>query len=89
MTKKYFKMPTPVKITGRTSSIINAFINVIIPVIDPAEEEIEEVLNVLGMDKEHISCAYCGDTYTEWDHFRPLAKNKMPLHLFLFLWDIW
>lgn len=53
--KKIFKMPTPVKITGRTSSITNAFVNGIIPVIEPTDEEIEDVLQTLGMDKEHIT----------------------------------
>lgn len=76
--KKIFKMPAPVKITGRTSGITNAFVNGIIPVIEPTDEEIEDVLQTLGMDKEHIVCAYCGDPYTEWDHFYPLVKDKMP-----------
>ncbi len=76
--KKIFRMPTPVKITGRTSSITNAFVNGIIPVIEPTDEEINDVLTILGMNTDNICCAYCGDTYTEWDHFRPLVKNKMP-----------
>lgn len=76
--KTIFKMPTPVKITGRTSSITNAFVNGIIPVIKPTEEEIESALKTLGMDKDHIVCAYCGNPYTEWDHFHPLVKNKKP-----------
>ncbi len=71
-----FKMPTPVKITGRTSSITNAFINGIIPCIVPSEEEIKSVLTILGMDETSICCAYCGGKYTEWDHFRPLILNK-------------
>lgn len=76
--KQGFKMPKPVKITGRSSSITNAFVNGIIPVILPSDEEIDDVLNTLGMDSEHIVCAYCGDPYTEWDHFRPLVKSKRP-----------
>lgn len=71
-----FKMPTPVKITARTSSITNAFINGIIPCIMPSEEEIITVLTILGMDKTSICCAYCGEKYTEWDHFHPLILNK-------------
>lgn len=71
-----FKMPNPVTIIGRTSSITNAFVNGIIPCILPSEEEIKNVLGVLGMDKDTIRCAYCGDRYTEWDHFRPLVKDK-------------
>lgn len=74
--KSVFKMPNPVKITGRTSSITNAFVNGIIPVIEPTEMEIEEGLKILGMNTKTICCAYCGDPYTEWDHLRPLIVDK-------------
>lgn len=73
-----FKIPNPVTIMGRTSSITNAFVNGIIPCILPSDEEIKNVLEILGMDKDTIKCAYCGDRYTEWDHFRPLVKDKRP-----------
>lgn len=73
-----FLMPKPVKITGRTSSITNAFVNGIIPVIVPTEDEVKEALEILGMDLETCRCAYCGDPVTEWDHLRPLVKNKRP-----------
>jgi len=73
-----FRMPTPMKITGRSSSITNAFINSIIPVIPPTAAEIEEALHVLGMNHENYCCAYCGDTASEWDHLRPLVKDKKP-----------
>lgn len=76
--QKIFKMPTPVKIVGRTSSITNAFVNGIIPVIEPTNEEVEEALFTLGMNKDNIRCSYCGDKYTEWDHFHPLVINKLP-----------
>ena len=74
--KDVFKMPKPVKITGRTSGITNAFVNGIIPVIVPTEDEIEEALSILGMTDKTICCAYCGDACTEWDHLRPLIKDK-------------
>ncbi len=74
--KDVFQMPNPVKITGRTSSITNAFINGIIPCLVPSEEEIKKALSILGMDEQTICCSYCGDKYTEWDHFRPLIKRK-------------
>lgn len=75
---KVFKMPVPVKITGRSSSITNAFYNGIIPVIEPSDDEIKEALDTLGMTEETICCAYCGDRYTEWDHLNPLIENKQP-----------
>jgi hypothetical protein len=73
----FFKMPVPVKINGRSSSITNSFINGIIPCIQPTDQEINEVLTLLGMN-DGIMCAYCGDRHTEWDHFRPLVQNKRP-----------
>lgn len=78
MDNNIFKMPVPVKIKGRTSSITNVFVNGIIPVIEPTEDQIDEVLNVLGMNRDKIFCSYYGDRYTEWDHFRPLILNKKP-----------
>jgi len=66
------------KITGRSSSITNAFVNSIIPVVDPSPEEIEKALDLLGMTPDTMECAYCGDRNTEWDHFRPLVADKKP-----------
>lgn len=73
-----FKMPVPVTIMGRSSSITNSFINGIVPCIEPTEAEIEEALAVLGMNQDSICCAYCGDKHTEWDHLNPLVKDKGP-----------
>jgi 5-methylcytosine-specific restriction endonuclease McrA len=73
-----FKMPTPMKITGRSSSITNAFVNSIIPAIQPNAKEIQQALNTLGMTHKTVQCAYCGDNASEWDHLRPLVKNKKP-----------
>ena len=70
-------MPKPMKITGRSSSITNAFINSIIPVVVPTEEQVKEALTILGM-LESYQCSYCGSEATEWDHLRPLVLNKKP-----------
>ncbi len=75
---KLFQMPKPMKITGRSSTITNSFINSIIPVIQPSEEKIQEALKILGMTPETFQCAYCGGEVTEWDHLRPLVKDKRP-----------
>lgn len=73
-----FRMPTPMKITGRSSSITNAFINSIIPVIQPTAEEVKQALEILGMTPDTFQCAYCGAVASEWDHLRPLVKDKKP-----------
>lgn len=72
-----FAMPKPVRITGRSSSITNSFVNGLIPVIVPSEAEVREALEVLGM-LERVTCSYCGDTSTEWDHLRPLVQHQRP-----------
>jgi len=63
---------------GRTSSVTNAFVNGIIPCIEPSEKEIKTALDILGLDVNDLRCAYCGDNVTEWDHFRPLVMNQRP-----------
>lgn len=72
-----FAMPKPVRITGRSSSITNSFVNGIIPVVTPTMDQIEEALQILGME-DTVVCAYCGDAATEWDHLRPLVRDKKP-----------
>ena len=76
--RQVFRMPTPMKITGRSSSITNAFINSIVPTIEPTEEQISESLSILGMDESTFCCSYCGEAASEWDHFRPLVKDQKP-----------
>jgi hypothetical protein len=71
-------MPNPVTITGRSSSITNSFANAIMPVVFPTEDEVAEALAILGLDANDLRCAYCGDKATEWDHLRPLIRNKRP-----------
>jgi hypothetical protein len=73
-----FNMPTPMKITGRSSTITNSFINSIIPTIAPTREQIKEALDILGMDHNSFQCSYCGAIASEWDHLRPLVMNKRP-----------
>jgi len=70
-------MPKPVRISGRSSSITNSFVNGIIPVVPPTVSQIDEALRILGMD-EAVVCSYCGDTASEWDHLRPLVVGKLP-----------
>ena len=73
-----FQMPTPMRISGRSSSITAAFVSSIIPRIEPTEDEIKTALTILDMSPNDIRCAYCGADATEWDHLRPLVKNQTP-----------
>ena len=71
-------MPIVATIAGRKSTITNAFISSIIPCIIPTVEEIERAIQILGLDGNDLTCAYCGNKCTEWDHLRPLVTNKKP-----------
>ena len=73
-----FQMPSVQTMVSRKSSITNAFVNAIIPAVQPTFAEVEEALAILGIDPAKTTCAYCGDQTTEWDHFRPLVLNRRP-----------
>ena len=73
-----FRMPNPVKITGRSSTITNSFVSSVIPIIVPTNEQVEKALVILGMDNGHLCCSYCGSPYSEWDHLRPLVSERRP-----------
>lgn len=75
---KAFRMPAVQTMVSRKSSITNAFVNAVIPTIVPTPQEIGEALTILGMSHEDVRCAYCGDKSTEWDHLRPLVRNRRP-----------
>jgi endonuclease I len=72
------KLRTPLKITSRTSSITNSFVQAIIPTVSCSEEDRAEALAKLGMTIENLSCVYCGSQTTDWDHLRPLFQNSRP-----------
>lgn len=73
-----FDLPSPGSIKGRSSSITAAFIQAIVPVVEPSDGEVIEALSILGMKPGACVCCYCGDPRTEWDHFRPLVTNQRP-----------
>lgn len=68
----------PLKITSRTSSITNSFVQAIIPSVPASADELNEALAHLGMDTSELSCVYCGSAATDWDHLRPLVRNRRP-----------
>ena len=72
------KLRRPLTITSRTSSITNSFVRALIPCIEPSKEEYALALAVLGMTPEELSCVYCGNARTDWDHLRPLVRDGRP-----------
>jgi len=72
------KIPKPLKITSRISTITNSFAQAIIPTEVPTEDEVNELLVRLEMSFDDRKCVYCGDSATDWDHLRSLVSNKEP-----------
>lgn len=74
------KLKVPGKITaaGRGTSISGAFSGAILPRSEPSEDEKLETLAILKLDPERVTCAYCGDDATEWDHLNPTVKDRFP-----------
>ena len=68
----------PLKITSRTSSVTNGFVQAILPDFPPTAEQRDALFAVLGIDAGDIRCVYCGDKATDWDHLQPLVKGKRP-----------
>lgn len=72
------KFRPPLKITSRTSSITNSFVQAIIPTVAYTAEERSEALEILGLTHDSLSCVYCGSSTSDWDHLRPLVRGKEP-----------
>jgi hypothetical protein len=66
------------KITSRTSSITNSFVQAIIPGDPPSQEDLKEALHQLGMSEGRMECVYCGAPATDADHLMPLVRRKQP-----------
>jgi hypothetical protein len=74
-----FKAPGKrVKLTGRTSTLRGLFIVTLTPYIEPTDDEVDEALSILKMDRGRVTCAYCGGRKSEWDHFRPVVRDLAP-----------
>jgi hypothetical protein len=72
------KQRPALKITSRTSSITNSFVQAIIPTVAFSADEQREALAHLAMTPDNLHCVYCGAATTDWDHLRPLVKRKRP-----------
>lgn len=88
MEKYLFKMPHSVSVSGRTSTITKACVDGIIPKVTPTEEQVLEVLEMLGMSPDKVECAYCGGRCTTWDHFNSLVDNSIATGYFSEIYNL-
>lgn len=72
------KKPKLAKITARSSSITNAFIQAIIPTKHWNDADEAEALAIFGQSQPGLLCVYCGQKASDWDHLRPLVRDKKP-----------
>tara|TARA_R110002074_G_scaffold396334_1_gene585640 strand:- start:5431 stop:6000 length:570 start_codon:yes stop_codon:yes gene_type:complete len=75
---KALRIPGKASARGRATSINGAFANAILPRIEPTLQEKQNTLEILNIDAANVTCAYCGDPATEWDHLYPTVMSKKP-----------
>ena len=70
------------KISSKTSTVTNAFVQAIIPSDEPSAAMRDKTLEVLGMNRGTMTCVYCGGVTSDWDHLRPLVRDGDPTGYF-------
>lgn len=75
---KKMRFRRPLTITSRTSSITNSFVQAVVPSPETSADEWTQAFQIFEMDPESRTCVYCGALATDWDHLRPLVRNKRP-----------
>ncbi|MDF2561892.1 MAG: hypothetical protein K0R99_3338 [Microbacterium sp.] len=78
-----FAMPKPVRITGRSSSITNSFVNGIVPVVRPTEAQIDEALEILGLSEVVVRIAPILQRGTRAEGSEALRRRPLGLRLAL------
>lgn len=80
---KEIKYPKRIKVSGRTSSITNAFYNGILPVIKHSEKEESDLKELLNYNESKgWQCIYCGNVANTFDHLNSLINDKKPTGYF-------
>lgn len=74
--KKEYKMPSKQNLTGRSSTINNAFAIAITPYIRPENWELVGYYETLGIKEGQ--CVYCLGDGNGRDHLKPLVVEGMP-----------
>lgn len=68
----------PLKITSRTSSVTNGFVQAILPDSVVTQIDLDQIRIQVGQADGPLECVYCGRPATDWDHLRPLVSGKRP-----------
>jgi hypothetical protein len=76
--KTEFKLPNITTLSSRKSSIAKSFSDGIAPRIQPTDEEYEKFLEFFPKVDNSHKCAYCGEQFDYYEHFRPLVVETKP-----------
>lgn len=76
--KKEFKLPNATTLSGRKSTIAKSFSDGIAPRLQPTREEHEQFIKFFPKVDGNHKCAYCGDRFEYYEHFRPLVIGTKP-----------
>ncbi|HYF80521.1 MAG TPA: hypothetical protein VD973_25720 [Symbiobacteriaceae bacterium] len=71
-------LPKPSHIHGRRSSITYAIAASASPYAVPTEAEFNEMLQILGMDRDHLRCVFCNKPTKRLGHLNALVEDRQP-----------
>ncbi|WP_137175460.1 HNH endonuclease [Massilia sp. HP4] len=63
------------KVGSRSSTVTNAFVAALLPHDEYDLNAIKEAMAFLGQDEANLTCVYCGDPPTTWDHLTNLVQD--------------
>jgi len=63
------------KVSGRSSTVTNAFVAALLPHDTYDIDEVEKAMVFLKQDVNNLTCVYCGEAPTTWDHLTNLVQD--------------
>ena len=67
---------TQYKVHRRSSTVTNAFVAALLPHDQYEESEVRGAMIELGQKDDELSCVYCKEPATTWDHLINLVKDR-------------
>lgn len=63
------------KVASRSSTVTNAFVAALLPHDTYEKEIVKEAMRFLKQDVDDLTCVYCGEAPTTWDHLTNLVQG--------------
>ncbi|MGZ4925167.1 MAG: HNH endonuclease [Halobacteriota archaeon] len=63
------------KVASRSSTVTNAFVAALLPYDTYNDEDVKQAMAFLKQDVNNLTCVYCGEAPTTWDHLTNLVQD--------------